>query len=349
MKVSKSASSIASADPRLRPTSPGYVKISVRGKTIQVPSAHICGRTVTVTGRWIKMAKIRSEELVEGEPVSDPESFASELKNTALNADIFTFGQRLPDVARRHNYHCEWDNLAVIAITTFEDWWARLSDSVQRAVKKAKRVGVVVKEVEFNDALVRGIQGVYNETPVRRGTSFWHYQKDFDTVKAENSTFAERSTIIGAYHGDELIAFIRMIHVGKIAEIIQILSQKRYQDKRPTNALIAKAVELCEQKGVSHLVYCNYVYQDPKSSLTEFKRRNRFEKILVPRYYIPLTFKGRMVLKMKLHHGIKGLLPPPVVRMGLKLRSWFYEGIVMRLKSAGTRRDTEPAPVIRKP
>ena len=71
------------------------------------------------------------------------------------------------------------------------------------------------------------------------------------------------------------------------ANIVQILSMIKHYDKRPANALIAKAVEICAQKEVSHMIYYNYIYNDPKSSLTEFKRRNGFEKVLLPRYYVP--------------------------------------------------------------
>ena len=62
------------------------------------------------------------------------------------------------------------------------------------------------------------------------------------------------------------------------------------EDKRPANALIAKMVEVCEAKGISHLIYGLYNYGNKRnSSLLEFKIRNGFEEFLVPRYYIPLT------------------------------------------------------------
>src|SRR5207249_9324012 len=128
----------------------------------------------------------------------------------------------------------------------------------------------------------------------------WHYQKDFQTVKAENSTYADRNIFIGAYYENELIGYVRMTSAGSIAHIVNILSKQRHYDKRPANALLAKAVEICEQRGFRCLVYCNYVYTDPNSSLTEFKRRNRFEPLLLPRYYIPLTIKGRIALKLQL-------------------------------------------------
>ena len=59
------------------------------------------------------------------------------------------------------------------------------------------------------------------------------------------------------------------------------------------NALIAKAAEVCEQKGISHLIYGQFIYGNKRrSSLVEFKRRNGFEQVNFPRYYIPLTLKG---------------------------------------------------------
>jgi hypothetical protein len=315
----------------------GYVEIRVKGKTVRVPSASIGAATVIAPGKWLRIAALKDEELMEGERVPDPELFLSRLKDAGLKADIFTFAQKLPDVTPRHTYYFEWDNLAVIPLTSFKDWWAQLSDPVQRAVKKAKRVGVVVKEMEFNDAFVEGIRGINNETPVRQGRAFWHYQKDFEAVKAENSTYEDRNIFIGAYLGDELIGFVRMVGVGDTAEIINILSKMQHYDKRPANALLAKAVEVCEQRGFVHLVYCNYVYRDPNSSLTEFKRRNRFEQVLVPRYYIPLTLRGRIALALRLHHGLKALLPLAVIRALVGLRSWLRDGIVVPLTKLSGR------------
>ena len=95
----------------------------------------------------------------------------------------------------------------------------------------------------------------------------------------------------------------------------------KHYDKRPANALIAKAVEICAQKGISHLVYYSYIYNDPKSSLTEFKRRNGFEKVLLPRYYIPLTAKGKIALNLGLHRGLVKTIPNPLLSHLLRFRS----------------------------
>jgi len=298
-----------------------HANIQMMGKAISVRSAQIDGRTVVVTGRWIKVAALKDEDLVEGQAVADPRVFVARLKETGLKVDIFTFAQKLPDIVPRYPYHLEWDNPAVIPIASFKDWWdRRVESSVRRAVRKASKLGVVAKETEFDDVLVNGIVDIYNETPIRQGRAFWHYQKDVDTVRRENSTYLERSAFIGAYYEDELIGFMRMIYVDKIASIIQVLSKMKHFDKRPTNALIAKAVEVCEQKGISHLVYCSYIYNDPNSSLTEFKRRNGFEQVLLPRYYVPLTLKGKIGLRFKVHRTLAERIPKPVLAQLRRIR-----------------------------
>src|SRR5205823_2613153 len=104
--------------------------------------------------------------------------------------------------------------------------------------------GVVVKEAEFDDAFVEGIRHINDETPVRQGRTFWHYQKDFETVKAENSTYADRNIFIGAYYENELIGYVRMTTAGSVAHVINILCKQQHYDKRPANALLAKAVEI---------------------------------------------------------------------------------------------------------
>ena len=221
----------------------------------------------------------------------------------------------------------EWDNAAVIPITGFRDWWDnRLSQESRRNVRLAAKRGIVVRQVEFNDELVKGIKGIYDETPVRQGRQFWHYRKDLDTVRRENATYLNRSDFVGAYYKDELVGFIKLVYVDRVGSIMQILSRNQHYDKRPANALIAKAVELCEQKGMAYLTYCKFIYSgNEKSPLTEFKRRNGFEQMMFPRYYVPLTTKGKIALSLHLHHGLRCLLPRGVATVLRLFRARFYQ------------------------
>jgi len=300
----------------------GFVELSVSGQQVKIPAVAVCGQTVIANGSRLKIASVMDEEFLNGEIVGNPETFVRELGRSGLTCDVFTFAQKLPDISPKYPYRMEWDNFAAIPITTFSDWWEnRIERDVRKAVKRAERLGVVVREAEFNDAFVEGIRQIYNESPVRQGSMFWHYQKDFETVKRENSTFPDRSAYIGAYFEGDLVGFIRMVYVDNIASTLQVISQKKHADKKPTNALIAKAVEICEQRGVSHFVYASYVYNGQANSLTEFKRRNGFEQVLVPRYYVPMTLKGKIALSLDLHQPLVNRIPKSLLPYVRKIRS----------------------------
>lgn len=286
------------------------VEVQVKGKPVMMPAVEIGGLIVLVDGRRLKIAAVKDEEFLDGEPVTDPLPVIAALKSTRLRPDIFSFSQKLPNVTPRYSYYKEWENFAAIPITTYADWLEhRITYDVRKAVKRAQRSGVEIKLAEYDDEFVRGICTIYNETPFRQGKAFWHYQKDFATVKKENATFADRACFIGAYIKGELVGFIKMVYVGSYAATIQVLSQVKHRREKVSNAMISKALEVCIEKGRTHFVYGRYVYNNPDSSLTEFKRRNGFEPILVPRYYVPLTVKGAIALKLGLHRSMSEMIP----------------------------------------
>jgi hypothetical protein len=315
--------------------SSGQTEIRIKGKSILVPSLQIDGRAVITGGKWLKTAVVHDEEVLEDETLTDAEPFISQLKRGRLNADIFTFSQRLPHTTPKFSYHMEWDNFAVIPITTYTDWFKnRIESSVQRAIRKAAKNGIEVRQVELDDEFIQGIVKINNDTPIRQGRVFWHFQKSFEEVKHEHLTYADRNIFLGAYLEGELIGYMRMVRIDRVASVIQLLTMTKHYDKRPANALIAKAVELCEQKGMSHLMYCNYIYKDPKSSLTEFKKRSGFQQLLLPRYYITLTLKGKIALKLGLHRGLANQIPEPLVRLLLRIRGFWYGRKLKSVKEA---------------
>ena len=301
-------------------------EIRISGKTLYVPSTEICGRTIIVTGKWIRTAQVKDEELVEGVPVEDPESFITKLKESELKADVFTFAQRPPEITPKYDYRFEWDNWAAVPTTCFKEWWEnRLPQESRKNVRRAAKRGVVVRVVPFDDDLVKGIHKIYNETPIRQGKHFWHFGKDFDTVKRQIGNYLERSEFIGAFFNEELIGFIKVIYVDRIAVLVQILSKNEHHDKRPMNALLAHTVELCERKAISFLIYGKYTYGTKRSSsLTEFKRRNGFDEVRFPRYFVPLNTKGQFAIRSGLHLEVADLIPGPVNDFLLKIRWQAY-------------------------
>jgi hypothetical protein len=115
---------------------------------------------------------------------------------------------------------------------------------------------------------------------------------------------------------------MKFVKVGRLAIIMQILANSSHHDKRPMNAMIAKAMEVCQQKGIEYLVYSKFQVGNKKDDdMAEFKRRNGFVPLEFPRYFVPLTTRGRVALALKLHRGVLGLLPASAIQILLKVRA----------------------------
>jgi hypothetical protein len=219
----------------------------------------------------------------------------------------------------------ELDNLAVVPVSSFDHWWSNQVDNKTRnMVRRACKMGVVVREVPFDDSLVQGISGVYNECRQRRGKLFLHFRKDIETVRRENGTFLDRSVFIGAFLGSTLIGFAKLVsdECQGQAGLMQILSMIRHRDKAPTNALIAEAVRSCASRGIPYLVYAKFTYEGKqRDGLSDFKKHNGFQPIHLPRYYVPLTVVGRAALGLGLHHSMTRYVPERVLFRLRRIRS----------------------------
>lgn len=301
-------------------------EISIRGKWIKIPALEVNGKTIIVEKRLVKLAHIDAEEWLASE-LEDPELCIRELKRhpQRLRADVFTFAQKVPGTAPKYEYPMEWDSVAAIHLTSFNTWWEKLPQESRKNVRRSEKRGVVVTVRDLDDALINGIIGVNNDSPVRQGTRYAHYDKSFDQVEKDQSSFLDRSAFICAYHGVELIGFMKIVFRGEVASILQILPKASHQDKRPSNAMLAKAVELCTTRKVSYLTYGLLNYgRKRESSLKEFKVRNGFEEMLTPRYYVPLTTWGAISMRLKIHRGLTGILPYCVIKLAVWIRAKCY-------------------------
>ena len=285
------------------------------------------GTTIVVRGNWLKTAFVHDEAWLET-GVQDPELCIRRLKEKSpreLRADIFTFTQKLPETAPKYSYPVEWESIAAIPLTSFKEWWEKLPQESRKNVRRSQKRGVVIEVKSFDDDVVRGIVEVNDDSPVRQGRRFTHYGKTFDQVKKDHSSFLDRSDFICAYSGEEFIGFLKIVYRGEIASILQLLAKAKHYDGRPTNALIAKAVELCAARKISHLTYGLFNYGNKRdSSVVDFKVRNGFREILTPRYYVPLTSWGMIAMKLKLHRGLLGILPNNAITLGVNARMRWY-------------------------
>lgn len=292
----------------------------------------ICNQQIRVAGRWVRVASLDADKYIF---LDDPSTVIEHLKRSKEKIDLFTFLERVSEPERRYPYPFELDNLAVLPISTFDNWWSRQVDTKTRnMVRRAEKKGILVQEVPFGADLVRGIWKIYNESAVRQGKPFPHHGKDYEAVYPEEATYLSNSIFIGAYVDDLLVGFIKLVHdqTGTQAGLMNILSMIAHRDKAPTNALLAQAVRSCAQRGIKHLVYSNFAYgKKAHSSLSDFKANNGFQRVDLPRYYVPLSLWGPMAFRLGLHHRLVDHLPESIAARLREYREAWYK---RRLKSA---------------
>ncbi len=284
------------------------------------------GRELVIERRLCRVARLDADDY---KFLDDPEATIAELRRSKTRIDLFTFLQRLPDTTPNHAYPIEWDNMAVLPISTYENWWTKqIGFKARNKAKQAEKKGVVVREAPFDDELVRGIWKIYNERPVRQERLFPHYGKSVEQVREMSATYLDSSVFIGAYDSGKLIGFIKLVvdDTGTQAGMMHIISMLQARDKAPTNALVAHAVRSCAERNIPHLVYSKFAYgKKTQSSLSDFKERNGFQRVDIPRYYVPLTKWGAAALSMGLHHRLIDRLPESLAAKLRDLRNSWYQ------------------------
>jgi hypothetical protein len=292
---------------------------------------NVCNTNLILQGRFPRIARLDAEKFLF---LSEPEPVLEVLRKMSPRVDVFTFMQRLPETTPRYSFPMEMDNLAVLPISTFEQWWTRtIGFKARNKAKQAVNKGAILREVPFSEELVHGIWRIYNECPIRQGRKFPHYGKDSETVYREEATYLESSIFIGAFLDNELIGFAKLLvdQTQTQAGLLNIVSLIGQRDLAPSNALIGQAVKSCADRKIPYLVYSNFAYgMRERDSLSDFKERNGFQRIDIPRYFVPLTPLGHMALRLGLHRSLKDRIP---VRLAIKLRELRNEWYQRKLRS----------------
>jgi len=295
----------------------------------------VCGKEIRTRGRLIRIAFLDGEGY---QFLEDPEATLGGLRKSGMRIDLFTFIQKLAENSPKYSYAMEWDNMAALHISSFDDWMRHQIDPrVRTKVRKAAKNGVTVREVPFDDTLIQGIHAIYNESPIRQGRRFWHYGKSFETIRKMTATFLDRSVFIGAFFEGNLIGFVKLVTDEALTQAapMQIISAIQHWEKAPTNALIAQAVRSCAERQIPYLWYGNFTYGKKRGDgLSEFKRHNGFQKVDLPRYYVPLTVAGRMALRLGLHHTLVDWIPEPLAATYRRIRRLWYTRKLFGLERA---------------
>ncbi|MCW4047303.1 MAG: hypothetical protein NWE99_07055 [Candidatus Bathyarchaeota archaeon] len=247
--------------------------------------------------------------------------------------DIFTFIERrwcCSISSPPSSWPKTQDNIALLKVTTYKDWWENIGKKTRNMIRKAEKSGVKTQIAEPDEKFAEGIWRIYNETPIRQERAFSHYGDTLQNVK--NAVLsAQNSIFIGALLQDELIGFIQLIQGDKIGIISQILSLQKHFDKAVNNALVAKAVEVCAAKQTEWIMYGR---MGNHPSLDRFKESNGFTRFPLTRYYVPITRKGRIAVKLRLHKEAKDALPEPIKNRLFPVYNWISRTRVrIRLRS----------------
>jgi hypothetical protein len=285
----------------------------------------ICGRDIKMQGRFVRTARLDGDKYTFPD---DPEVLIEGLRKCGARADIFTFMQSVSERSPKYSYPMEYDNLAVVPVSTFDHWWNHQIRSYPRnRARQAEKKGVTLREVPFGDVLTQGICGIYNETPVRQGKAFAHYGMTPERARDYAGTFLNQSIFIGAFLGDTMIGFVKLVmDVNRTqACLVHILSMVQHADKAPNNALIAQSVRSCAEHKIPYLVYEHFHYGNKQGdSLSHFKEVNGFQRVDLPRYYVPITSLGKAALKLGLHHRLADRVPESMAAKFRELRKAWY-------------------------
>jgi hypothetical protein len=291
----------------------------IKGRPAEVQCVEILGQTFTISPGVATVMRLEDDWYND---VRDPEAVIEHLRgNSDVRPDIFTFWHRLSRDERDYPFYRETEPLAVLRIATFDEWWkSQIGKNTRNMVRKSEKSGIAVRECSYDDEFVTGMTAIFNEAPVRQGRPFWHYGKDVATVREQFSRHIDRERLIGAFLDGQMVGFAMLGNAGTFCDVGQIIAMMAHRDKAIPNALIAKAVQLCEQERWPSLVYAYWT----EDSLASFKRHSGFEEVRVPRYFVPLTARGRLALRTGAHHGLKALIPPTVKSRLKQWRSTWY-------------------------
>ena len=285
----------------------------------------VYGTNINIHGSLLRVASIEGEKY---RFIDHPSLVVESLQKSETRIDLFTFIQRVADVTPKYSYPMEWDNFAVLPISTFDYWWTEvLGFKGRNKAKQAEKKGVELREIPFDEVLKEGIWRIYNESPIRQGKRFPHYGMPLERVSSYAGTFLDSSVFIGAFLEEALIGFAKLtIDESRTqAGLMHIVSMIKHRDKVPNNALIAHAVKACADRHIPYLVYSNFAYGNKnRDSLSDFKERNGFQRVNVPRYYVPLTGAGEVAFRMGLHHKLIERLPESVIAKLREYRAKWY-------------------------
>ena len=116
---------------------------------------YACNQQIKISGRVLRIARLDADKY---RFLLDPEPLIAELRASGERIDLFTFLQGLHETEPKYKYPMELDNLAVLPVSTFDNWWDKqIGFKARNKAKQAGKNGAVIREIPFDASLARGI------------------------------------------------------------------------------------------------------------------------------------------------------------------------------------------------
>lgn len=233
-------------------------------------------------------------------------------------ADLFSFVARSFINKKHFPFDSRAANIGLLEISSYDEWWNKVArKQIRNRVRQAVKQGIEVKLVQANEEINKSIVRIYNETPFRQGRSFIGYGVDLATV-SKWYTNQSNNQLLVAYYNNEVVGFLGLVVGDNVARLNRFLSSMKYREKGVSNLLMAEAVKLCDKKGIKFFVYGN---MGNLPNLDHFKEQNGFKQYSDTRYFVPLTSKGALAIKLNAHEAFVYVLPRKVQRALLPIYS----------------------------
>lgn len=266
-----------------------------------------------ITGkRWfyrIAQYFLANEHMYDTEP---DKYLLHDLKSRGV--DLFTFIERsfLGSSARKeHSFFRSSETIGLLRLTSYDDWMNSIPSKTRQIVRKAQRMGLKVRVVDIDEKFAKGALRIYNERPVREGRKYSGYGLSLEDVMAKFARMGD-SEVLGAYFDEDLIGFIWVSYGDRVVSAGRsFLSLISHRDKYPNNCLIAETVKRCCQRGYRFVTYGNMGYNP---GLDFFKKANGFRIFRVPRFYVPLSAKGQLAIRLRLYQSLEHSFSPTITR-----------------------------------
>ena len=231
-------------------------------------------------------------------------------KLIAQKVDVFTFVERSWCSTIQFppkSWAKAEQSVVLLNLHSYDEWFKAIGRKSRNMIRKAEKSGVRVSVAEPNEKFSEGIWKIYNNTPIKQNRRNWYFGMTLKEVEEELSSSAN-CTFIGAYFKDELIGFTSLIYGNNVVVVDRLASLQEHWDKAVNNALIAKTIEICAANDSKWVVYGAWKQMRQHGSLVDFAFHNGFRSFKATRYFVPLTRKGQIAIKMLI-----GLEANPVV------------------------------------